>query len=159
MYKLISTNFETNTVTLQTKPNCHSHIDWTCQRNVTKDAPRTFCNTYFEQLFLLGVYVVLEGERREKKGSEGGMLEHRLVWLTDQINFEWCLNRDRNSNLDNFGSSNARVSERDLNTARRVIFMDRVEEAGWQEQVTSQGEDINSWVCLFTSENWFGHHL
>ena len=35
-----------------------------------------------------------------------------------------------NSRKDNFGSSNARVSERDLNTASRVIFIDRVEEAG-----------------------------
>ena len=34
------------------------------------------------------------------------------------------------SNSDNLGSSNARVSERDLNTASRVIFMDRVEVAG-----------------------------
>ena len=38
--------------------------------------------------------------------------------------------RHNSSRKDNFGSSNAKVSERDLNIASRVIFMDRVEEAG-----------------------------
>ena len=57
----------------------------------------------------------------------------------DNAVFEWCLNRDKTLERTILVNLTPGCRKETLNTAGRVIFMDRIEVAGWQEQVTSQG--------------------